>query len=163
MINIEILEGLKRATESGNTLKRAMMSFYNSGYEKLEIETAAKEFLAQKSGRSSLIIPQQPIAQPIQQQVQQVQPTTQQVQQPQVVQQPIQQIAQPIQQIAQPIQQPAQLIQPMNKQNVSQYEKKSKVSGITVFLISALIVLLILLTLMFVFRSQLISFFNNIF
>ena len=38
----EIIEGLKIALSKGETLKSAMMSFYNAGYPKQEIESAAK-------------------------------------------------------------------------------------------------------------------------
>ncbi len=43
MVNQEIFFGLKSALERGQTLKRAMFSFYNAGYEKQEIEEAARE------------------------------------------------------------------------------------------------------------------------
>jgi hypothetical protein len=43
MVNEEIYGGIKAALERGNTLKSAMMSFYNTGYKKEEIEAAARE------------------------------------------------------------------------------------------------------------------------
>jgi hypothetical protein len=165
MINIEILEGLRRATESGNTLKSSMMSFYNSGYKKQEIEAAAKELQSQKAGNPSTVVPAQ-VPQNIQTQPIAGQPPVQQAQQPVTppIQPSPQQVQQPLQQVPQqPIPPVQQQVQQMNQQNVSQYGKKSKVSGMTVFLISSLIFLLILLTLMFVFRSQLINFFNRLF
>jgi len=47
MTNQEILGGLKLAMSKGISLKDAMMSFYNSGYEKQEIEQAARELQQQ--------------------------------------------------------------------------------------------------------------------
>lgn len=41
----EILGGIKFAVEKGETLKDAMMSFYRAGYGKQEIEEAAKTYL----------------------------------------------------------------------------------------------------------------------
>jgi len=41
----EILGGIKFAVEKGETLKNAMMSFYRAGYGKQEIEEAAKTYL----------------------------------------------------------------------------------------------------------------------
>ena len=38
----EIFEGLKNAISRGNTLQQAMMSFYNAGYKKEDIEEAAR-------------------------------------------------------------------------------------------------------------------------
>ncbi|MAH03253.1 hypothetical protein CMI39_00505 [Candidatus Pacearchaeota archaeon] len=39
----DILEGLKSAVSSGESLKLAMQSFYNAGYKKEEIEEAARD------------------------------------------------------------------------------------------------------------------------
>lgn len=43
MVNLEIYEGIKYALSKKQTLKDAMMSFYNSGYPKAEIEEAARK------------------------------------------------------------------------------------------------------------------------
>lgn len=43
MVDQLILEGLKLALHKGQTLKEAMMSFYNAGYTKQAIEAAARE------------------------------------------------------------------------------------------------------------------------
>jgi len=42
MVVNEILGGLKLALARGETIKQAMMSFYNAGYKKQDIESAAK-------------------------------------------------------------------------------------------------------------------------
>jgi hypothetical protein len=42
MINNEIFYGIKSALEKKETLKSAMISFYNAGYSKAEIEEAAR-------------------------------------------------------------------------------------------------------------------------
>jgi len=42
MVKEEILEGLKYAVAKGETLPKAMMSFYNAGYSKQDIEEAAR-------------------------------------------------------------------------------------------------------------------------
>ncbi len=41
-MNEEILGGLRSAVERGESLNKAMMTFYNSGYKKEEIEEAAR-------------------------------------------------------------------------------------------------------------------------
>lgn len=43
MVKQEIVEGLRLALSRGYTLKKAMMSFYNAGYKKEDIEDAARE------------------------------------------------------------------------------------------------------------------------
>ncbi len=42
MPNNEIIEGLRNALSRGYSLKQAMMSFYNAGYKKEDIEEAAR-------------------------------------------------------------------------------------------------------------------------
>lgn len=68
MVNEEILGGLKLALSKGESLKQAMMSFYNSGYIKEEIESAARalqtqqaESVKQIQESSKQIITQKPI------------------------------------------------------------------------------------------------------
>jgi|SRR3989338_957403 len=41
MVNQDILEGLKHAVARGEPLQKAMMTFFNAGYKKEEIEEAA--------------------------------------------------------------------------------------------------------------------------
>ena len=42
MVNQEILGGLRLVLNRGESLEKAMLSFYNAGYKKEEIEEAAK-------------------------------------------------------------------------------------------------------------------------
>ena len=56
MVNQEILGGLRAAVEKGESLQKAMMTFYNSGYPKKEVEQAARALKkegAQKIPQSS--------------------------------------------------------------------------------------------------------------
>lgn len=53
MVRDDILGGLNSALARGQSLRQAMMSFYNAGYQKLEIEEAAR-FL--KSGNVQINI-----------------------------------------------------------------------------------------------------------
>jgi len=52
LTNQEILGGLKAAIGRGQSLKQAMMSFYQSGYKKEEIEDAARAYLYLQKGNS---------------------------------------------------------------------------------------------------------------
>lgn len=47
MVRQEIVEGLKTALHKGESLKEAMMSFYNAGYSKKDIEEAARNLHSQ--------------------------------------------------------------------------------------------------------------------
>ncbi|MEJ2268014.1 MAG: hypothetical protein P8X70_02985, partial [Nanoarchaeota archaeon] len=58
MVNNEILGGLKLALSKGESLKLAMMSFYNAGYKKEEIEEAAR--IAQQENIKPQEIQQEP-------------------------------------------------------------------------------------------------------
>lgn len=52
LTNQEILGGLKSALARGQNLKQAMMSFYQAGYKKEEIEDAARAYLYLQKGIS---------------------------------------------------------------------------------------------------------------
>ena len=65
MVKEEILEGLKYALAKGEPLAQAMMSFYNAGYLKKDIEEAARVLQAPQ------LQPTQQLAQPVQQPLQQ--------------------------------------------------------------------------------------------
>ena len=61
----EIIEGLKYAVARGETLPKAMMSFYNAGYSKQDIEEAARALQAPQLPQTQQ--PGQPFQQPLQQ------------------------------------------------------------------------------------------------
>lgn len=141
MAKQEIVEGLREAVGRGEPLKNAMMSFFNSGYTKKDVEDAATEM--QKP---------QPIFQP--------------VVQPGMPGQPIQ--PKPIQQVQQPptkIQQPA-LQQPQFRplpqfpvqavQTVSSYGQKQKSVSlvIIIMLVFSLLFLIGLLAAVFFFKGE---------
>jgi len=51
MVNQEIFEGLKQAISRGEALRSAMMSFYNAGYPKADIEDAARLVQAERANQ----------------------------------------------------------------------------------------------------------------
>lgn len=59
----DILIGIELAVSRGQSLKQAMQSFYNAGYDKGEIEEAAREFLNRQN--SSDIEKEQEMVRPI--------------------------------------------------------------------------------------------------
>ncbi len=165
MVKEEILEGLRASLSRGEPLRQAMMSFYNAGYSKKDVEEAA----------NILSSPQVPagVQQPAQTPPVQPQPTTPSTtsatQTTPPVQQAIQQAAQaPMQpaqqpmQLAQQIQQPAQ--QPGLIQKVSGYgtEKKSMGTIAMIILVLFLIGLLGILVAVFLFKDEISKIFGNI-
>ena len=60
MVKEEIIEGLKYAVAKGETLPKAMMSFYNAGYSKQDVEDAARALQAPQLQQT------QPLQQPSQ-------------------------------------------------------------------------------------------------
>ena len=65
MIKEEILEGLKYAVAKGESLPKAMMSFYNAGYSKQDIEESARALQIYQVSQPQIAQPaQQPIQQP---------------------------------------------------------------------------------------------------
>lgn len=135
MVNEEILGGLKSSVARGESLLKAMISFYNAGYKKDEIEEAAH---ALKSAPPAAILSPQ-VPQPIRPQIQQ--PV-----QPRLVQ-------------AAPI-----IQQPMAVQRVSAYAQKPEIKGrgLTITLIIILFLLLSSLIAVFIFKDALIGLFNKI-
>lgn len=85
MVNDEILGGLKSALERGESMKRAMMTLFNAGYNKGEIEEAARNLT--EPSTNQLQLPIKTI------------PQTAQVTSPQILQKPTQ-IFQPVQKIS---------------------------------------------------------------
>ncbi len=183
MVNEEIVGGLKSALERGQSLQRAMMALYNSGYKKEEIEEAARS-LMEFSSESQLQPP-----------VKSVPKSAEIKQAPQVLTTPItvksfpglHPYARSIPQQPQPLvaqrlelqrlnqqfqEQPMQIpiSKPLPIQKVSSYEqpgskekRDTKERGIIFVLVFLLILLIGLLGVIFVFREQLIDFFGMFF
>jgi len=190
MVNEEIVGGIRTALERGESLKRAMMTFFNAGYKREEIEEAAK------------LVNENPIESP---KISQVNSNPKSNQgffnkifkekiperkiissQPIVVPQaPINSPSQPAQQIVSNYGQKQSLIPPSipnnqpAKQIVSNYgepqissqqpvsQPVQKVSSnndkiIVIVLVALLVFLLGLLASIFLFKTEIINFFSNI-
>ena len=163
MAKEEIVEGLRMAVSKGESLERAMTTFYNAGYSREDIEDSARAFQ-----NSQFMQSQQPSSvkqEPIPQQKLQKnipQPTQQQPDQQAIQQQPpksIQQPPQPIQPLVQ--QQPGSSV----VQRVSNYGKKPNKIGVavTILLFILLLILLGVLAAVIIFKEELSQFFNNLF
>ena len=55
-MNQTLIQGLKRATEKGESLQQAMMSFFNAGYSKQQIEGAAQELRKIKTSNTGAVL-----------------------------------------------------------------------------------------------------------
>lgn len=146
VLNEEILGGLKSALERGESLKRAMMTFFNSGYKKEEIEEAARALSA--SGLPAVILPPQPVAPASPLQSTKVQTTTTE---PSVPEEPLQ------------VPQVQQVQTSTVKQKVSNYGDDSKDKTLIFILISVLVFLFGVLLTIFLFKDELIDFFSSFF
>ena len=175
MVREEILEGLRASVIRGEPLRKAMMTFYNAGYKKQEIEEAARALNALPA--------QQRMPGPVQKSMQQVasfQPSTEeQPKKPQAIQPPqsalIQQTRiQPTQQQSQipaPVTQqiPAQVDprfqQPVIIQRVSGYGQKPSPLGliVTFVLVFFLLFLMGILVAVFLFKDELSTIFSGFF
>lgn len=143
MVREDILGGLKSSIQRGEPLKKAMITFYNAGYRKEEIEEAAK-FLVQSQ---RIIQPQLPVQ--IKKKVS-----------------PAKKIllgrGQPIQKVSN-YQAPSQIQIPQQK--VSSYEepKKPKKKIWIILLIFFLVILLGVLLSAFLFKNELMEMIGEIF
>ena len=140
----EIVEGIRQAIAKGEPIEKAMMSFYNSGYSKQDIEEAAA--MAQSPG----------FFQQVQQQPRQPMPQMQV--QPPLVQQPLYK-PQPVQQ-QMAIPQPQPMIQQGVVQRVSAYGPKPSGKGmaITIVLVVILLLLIGLLAAVIIFKDEISAF-----
>ena len=145
----EIVEGLRAAVGKGEPLRKAMMSFFNAGYTKKEIEEAARE--SQKP---------QPIFLPTAQPGMPGQPI-----QPQPLPQVQQQLSPPIQPV--PIQSPQ--FRPLPQygfqgvQTASNYGPRPKPASlvITIILVFLLLFLVGILAAVFFFKNEIMNFLSG--
>jgi hypothetical protein len=153
MTNEDIVGGLRQALSKGDSLEKAMTSFFNAGYAKEDIENAANSLYA-SPWQTQADYPTQ----------QQQQPT------PQTQQQNIPQQKTPITYPQSQQQQPQQQMLPHTQsspavvQKVSDYGKKPSKTGmvITVILFILFILLLGILASVIFFKDELSDFFTNL-
>jgi len=160
MVNEEILGGLKLALSKGESLKRAMNTFYNAGYKREEIEEAAR------------IVQQQPVEkkEPEKPKVQ-----SKKIQKPLSRGKPIQKVssygnAKPEQvdfskQLKETKPQPKKEITKPAPQKVSGYEEKPKPKPklIIILLIFFFLLLVGAVVTIFLFKQEIIDFLNKIY
>ena len=143
MVREDIVAGLKNAVERGYPLETAKQAFLNAGYSRQEVEEAAT-YLSR--GAINIQQPMQPIR-------------PQQQAQPAQYQQPQQPYPQPAQYPQYPQQQPQPTL--MQQQIQKPAEKKGK--GLVISLIVLLVILVIAAIGAFIYKTQIISFFNTLF
>lgn len=171
MVNNDILGGLKSALTRGYTLEEAMLSFFNAGYKRDEIQEAAKALQSLISIEPPIEIQPKPIWEPSKNKQVPIPPfkpelktrvpvNQVQIQQP-IVSKPV---PKPVEQ--KPVVKKEPVVAPVKQSvisRVSDYTGNSRIKTITIILVILLAVLLGILGLMYAFRSQIISFFNSIF
>ncbi len=157
MVNIEILEGIRAGLERGQSLKSAMMSFFNAGYNRTEIEET--ERAASQKPKPEGMKPQAPISHPIKKTFFGKQKAQSELKAPEMqvlkVQVPLSVPKQPFQQ---------KPVAPVVTQNVSNYEDSSKQKSdklIIIILVSVLVFLLGILATVFFFKDEIMSLFGG--
>ena len=159
----DIIRGLEGAMSKGESLQKAMYSFYNAGYKKEDVEEAARVMGIHLSQQESLVPtipisftvkpaqPQNIIAQPIEI----LKPAMEKI------------IPKPtLQQIKETLAEKPASEKPRIVQDVSKYEQKQRISARTILIaILSVIFLILLISLMgiFIFKDAILSFFNGIF
>ena len=152
MVNKDILEGLRTALQRGYTLEQAMMSFFNAGYKKEEIEDAAR-YLHEHSEDTKKII----------------ESTPKQEHEVRKLERPLTEPLKKKSFFSRLFKREAKQKRPKTKQEekqeVSKYEEKTKPKSkaITILLIIVLIALVSLLVAMVLFRNDLINIFKSLF
>jgi cobalamin biosynthesis Mg chelatase CobN len=176
MVRGDIVGGLKIALSRGESLQKAMQSFYNAGYKKEEIEEAARELHRELTQQRQMpqrpgLMPLQPSKTP-QQEIKKL-PTTQSVttqtpipsSQNKPKQEEVESSSQQPEQTQQPKPSPQDYYTPSPSQQVvssyAQPERRSRVDFVTILLVIILVVLLGVLVSVFFFKSELIEFLNR--
>lgn len=138
MINEHIVEGLRHALAKGQNLEQAMMSFWNAGYKKEDIEESARSLA--KHPDQPLSHPEKEIPEHIKKPATKVLPVTKPFEKPEPEEKPEQE-----------------------KQKISRYEEKTKPRGklITILLIIFLFIIISSLAGIFIFKQELIEFFSR--
>jgi len=151
-----IVEGIKNGIKRGQSLKQAMISFYNAGYSRQDIEDSARVVQSQ----SQLVQPSQQSSQiktpsTNSQQISKIPIQQSQKNYPQNVSSYVPQNFSPSQQ---------KIIQKPNVSSYS-YSKESffESKGLVIFLLFFLILCLGVLFAVFFFKQELINFFNGLF
>lgn len=163
MINEEILGGLRAALEKGQTLRAAMMSFYNAGYKKEEIEEAARSLIDIKREAQKLQQMPEPEAKGKIKTSQLLRKKRVPMPKPGVQPQTPQQIPLAQRQLQQaPAAQITQPAKTMVVQKVSGYGEKKKLNTKIIILSIVLALLLGGLIILFLFKDIVIDFFSKI-
>jgi hypothetical protein len=168
MINPDILGGLRSALTRGYSLDEAMISFLNAGYKREEIEEASQSLQSQIAPAQSL--PQELAPQPVWTLEQDHQ--EEKVKKPEIIQPELifQQSSQPKQKQIVVKEAPKEKPRPAPPKQVvtrgvaayTEYDT-SRIRTITIILAILLFILVGILGLMYVFKSQIIDFFNSLF
>ena len=169
MVNKDILAGLRSAIVRGYSLDEAMISFFNAGYKKEEIEESARALQTETSSLGGL--PPQPIWSG---QKPGTEASGSKIKQGSAISQPIpvqtqaaEASAAGINLAGQTVEEKPVISKPSKKfaSRASKYSTQAnpRIRTITIILLVLLVILLGILGLMYAFKTQIISFFNNIF
>lgn len=180
-VNQEILEGLRTALSRGYPLESAMMSFFNAGYKKEEIEEAARALYTHPSqplSHPGKATPEQ-LKKPISYKTQQIETHTfgpSEEEQEEAEKEEAKEEEEKVEVTTKPLK-PSAFEKPEEKEEekkeipvdkakaeVSKYEEKTKPKGklITIILIILLFLMVSGLISIFVFKDQLADFFANL-
>jgi hypothetical protein len=136
MINYDLIEGLRIALAKGYTLEQAMMSFYNAGYPKEEIEEAARILLYHPT--QVLTHPEKPVPE---------------------------EMKKPVKAKALPTTKPKKAVPVAKTAGVSVYEerKKTTTKAVISVLVLVLFILLVVLGGIILFKDKIINLFAQLF
>ena len=183
LFNKEILGGLKLATSKGESLKDAMMTFYQAGYDKEEIENAAREFLNERNNpEESATIPQSKVDAKVENKksffskkensvsnkVEEKKDKEKDEKKGKVEENSLHNPSQDLKKNSpSPLPTSTNTIPPKNKQKVSSYEsiKKPKIpksNTLTFVLVFVLLILLGVLAAIFVYKGSFVNFINSL-
>jgi hypothetical protein len=149
MVNMDLVGGLRSALERGESLKQGMMSLFNSGYKREEIEEAARNLDALPAVRTFQQVKSAP-----------VNPLPQTPSVPEKKEIKVEEKKQKLPPVK--IQPYPQLQVAPQVQKVSYYAAPPSDKAVITILTVVLVFLLSVLVTIFVFKNELINFFSNL-
>jgi len=137
--NREILGGLRAAIARGSSLKDAMMSFYQSGYDKTEIEQAARVYVEIQKSPEEIVKKEEGKEKPKEKKKEK--PSENESKK----------------------KEPPKVVQRVSNYDLEKKPKPPKGKAVTIILILLLLFLLGALAAVFLFKDELVRFFNSFF
>ncbi|HKL23558.1 MAG TPA: hypothetical protein VJ895_02290 [Candidatus Nanoarchaeia archaeon] len=167
--NREILGGLRAAIARGSSLKDAMMSFYQSGYDKTEIEQAARVYVELQKSPEEIVKKEEGKEKPKEKKEKKKEEKKKEVvakplkKEEKKEEKPKEKKKEKPSENESKKKEPPKVVQRVSNYDLEKKPKPPKGKAVTIILILLLLFLLGALAAVFLFKDELVRFFNSFF